>query len=264
VAPQITRPLPHQTNQQTLNDTVPLVGLVALGITIGALVGLIGAGGSILAVPGLIAVLGLPMNEATLSGAVIVGSASVAGFVRRRTTESINVRAGVVFSATGLLGAIVGVRLATLIDERIVVYAFSLVVLAAAASMWRSVPPNGKVWGGRWRTVLIASGVGALTGLFGIGGGFMIVPALVLGMGLSVRKASGASLVAISLNSAVVLLLRADQWGTLQLGPVGLVATLAIGTAFLITPLAERIPAGALRRGFAIFLIGVAIILVVE
>jgi uncharacterized membrane protein YfcA len=92
----------------------------------------------------------------------------------------------------------------------------------------------------------------------------MIVPALVLGMGLSVREASGASLVAISLNSAVVLLLRADQWGTLQLGPVGLVAALAIGTAFLITPLAERIPAGALRRGFAVFLIGVAIVLVAQ
>jgi uncharacterized membrane protein YfcA len=92
----------------------------------------------------------------------------------------------------------------------------------------------------------------------------MIVPALVLGMGLTVREASGASLVAITMNSVIALLLRADEWGALQTGPVAIVGVVAIASSVVVAPLASRIPAPTLRRGFALFLVGVALLLIVD
>jgi uncharacterized protein len=243
---------------------VIFAALLALGAAIGALLGLLGAGGSILAVPGFIAVLGLPMSGASLAGAVVVGSAAAASLLRRRASESIHVRAGLTFSATGLIGTILGARLASIVDDRLITYLFALVVLAAAVSMWRPVNLAGKTRSGAVAMFVIASGVGVLTGLFGIGGGFMIVPALVLGAGLTVREASGASLVAITMNSVIALLLRADEWGALQTGPVATVGVVAIATSVVVAPLANRIPAPTLRRGFALFLVGVALLLIVD
>jgi hypothetical protein len=114
------------------------------------------------------------------AGAVVVGSAATASLLRRRASESIHVRAGVTFSATGLIGTIFGARLASIVDDRLITYLFALVVLAAAASMWRPVNLASKTRSGAVTMFAIASGVGVLTGLLGIGGGFMIVPALVL------------------------------------------------------------------------------------
>jgi uncharacterized membrane protein YfcA len=170
----------------------------------------------------------------------------------------------VTFSATGLIGTIFGARLASIVDDRLITYLFALVVLAAAVSMWRPVNLAGKTRSGAVAMFVIASGVGVLTGLFGIGGGFMIVPALVLGAGLTVREASGASLVAITMNSVIALLLRADEWGALQTGPVATVGVVAIATSVVVAPLTNRIPAPTLRRGFALFLVGVALLLIVD
>jgi uncharacterized membrane protein YfcA len=170
----------------------------------------------------------------------------------------------VTFSATGLIGTIFGARLASIVDDRLITYLFALVVLAAAASMWRPVNLASKTRSGAVTMFAIASGVGVLTGLFGIGGGFMIVPALVLGAGLTVREASGASLVAITMNSVIALLLRADEWSAIQPVPVAIVGVVAIATSVVVAPLANRIPAPTLRRGFALFLVGVALLLIVD
>jgi uncharacterized membrane protein YfcA len=83
-------------------------------------------------------------------------------------------------------------------------------------------------------------------------------------MGLTVREASGASLVAITMNSVIALLLRADEWSALQAGPVAVVGVVAIATSVVAAPLASRIPAPTLRRGFALFLVGVALLLIVD
>lgn len=243
---------------------MPVVPLLILGVAIGALLGLLGAGGSILAVPGLIAVLGIPVSAASLSGAIIVGSAAVAGIIRRRATEPINVRAGLTFGATGLVGTIFGARVASVIDERIILYAFSLLILFAAVAMLRSSHPMKGTQRRPLRSFVIASLVGALTGLFGIGGGFMIVPALVLGMGITVQEASGASLVTIALNSGIALLMRSDQWSAIQVGPVALVGIAAIAVSAFVAPLSGTIPAQTLRKGFAMFLVAVSIYLAVK
>lgn len=232
-----------------------LIEGILLGILIGLVLGIIGAGGAILAVPGLIAVMGLSTVAATTSSLVIVGSAAVAGFVPRLKTKTVDFRLGLTFSALGILGTFAGTQLVKVVPESVQIILFATLMFGAAFAMWRG-PVNESTTAikSQWPLVfVVATAIGVLTGLLGVGGGFLIVPALVLILKVPTKTAAGTSLVAIASTSAIAFLMRFEYWGEIPIGPIAAFTLAAIISSFLAAPFAGKLNARTLQKGFAIF-----------
>ncbi len=235
-----------------------------LGIAIGTVLGVVGAGGAILAVPGLVAVMGLSARAATTSSIVIVGAAALSGAARRIKSKNLDVKTGVTFSLLGFLGTLLGSRLVPLFNDRFLILLFALLMFSAAIGMWRNQVHNKEITSASWPLVILtASGIGVLTGLFGIGGGFLIVPALVLILGVKVKLAAGTSLVAITMNSAIAFLMRHQYWHLVPWSSVLVFTAAAVIASFVTAPLAVKLPAKELARAFSILVVIVAVFMVV-
>lgn len=240
-----------------------------LAATLGALIGLalgtLGGGGSILTVPALVYLLGQNPHGAVGSSLVIVGANALVGAWLHKRAGHVRLRAALLFGAAGVAAAFGGARLSRLLPGPMLLILFALLMLVIASVMLRGQArpaqadqPVAPVW---WRTALGGVVVGFLTGFLGVGGGFLIVPALVLLLGMDMRDAVGSSLVVIAINSAAGLL------GHLGDGGLNwwLIVVLLVGGApglLLGARLARSLPAARLRQGFAIFvvLLGVALL----
>jgi uncharacterized membrane protein YfcA len=202
-----------------------------LGFLIGLSLGALGSGGSILAVPALVYAGGQDPKAATTSSLFLVGSAALVGMAAHHRAGRVRLRTGIVFGLTGVAGSLIGSALNRRLDPNLLLLGFSGLVLLAAWRMLAGCPSCTKVGEGhelesavpggsgvmvrsrldalRVLTVfLVGSAVGFLTGLFGVGGGFVIVPAMALVLGLPMPEAIGTSLVVIAINSAVALSAR--------------------------------------------------------
>ena len=177
-----------------------------LAVLIGLSLGLLGGGGSILAVPVLVYVLGFGMKQAVPMSLAVVGITSFFGAVSHHRSGNIRWDAAAVFGPSAVVGAVAGARLAGLLSSRVQLIIFGVVMIVAAGSMfagsarWQSVGEEKRVRR-PWPVIgVLGAGVGMLTGLVGVGGGFLYVPALVLLGGLSMKEAVGTSLVLIILS----------------------------------------------------------------
>lgn len=234
---------------------------ILLGLLIGIGLGVVGAGGAILAVPGLIAVMGLSTTAATTSSLIIVGSSAVAGVIPRLKTKSVKVWLGITFSLLGAVGTFLGTRLVPRVPGPLLIGLFAALMLGAAIAMWRKPILLGSesATPARWLVVVVASVIGLLTGLLGVGGGFLIVPALVLILGVPTRVAAGTSLVAIATNAIVALLMRHEYWHLVPTGPIAAFAVAGVAASMLSAPFAHRLQPQALQRAFAGLVVLVAI-----
>lgn len=176
---------------------------LALAAIVGVSLGLLGAGGSILAVPILRYAAGLSAKQAVATSLATVGSVALVGAVIAWKEGRLRKQAALQFSLIAALGTILGVRVATLVSDKIQMALFLLVMVAALVAMTRSNPQrSGDTPPPGWLTILgKALGVGVLTGLVGVGGGFLIVPALVAIYRLPMKEATGTSLAVIAINS---------------------------------------------------------------
>ena len=236
---------------------MPLLGL-ALAVLIGLSLGLLGGGGSILTVPVFVYVLGFAAKPAIAMTLPVVGTASLVGAASHWRAGNVRLRAALFFGLAAMAGAYLGARLAVHVAGAVQLATLGVVMVAAAVSMLASRREDGAV-ARRPLPVLLAAGVGVgmLTGFVGIGGGFLIVPALVLLAGLPMKQAVGTSLVVIAMNSAAGF---AGYAGTVAV-PWGFLAAFtacAVVGILLGTRLVRHVSAGALRRGFALFLLAVA------
>jgi uncharacterized membrane protein YfcA len=217
---------------------VSLAVLAALaigsGILVGLVLGLIGGGGSILAVPLLVYVVGVSSPHVAIGTAAIVvalnAAVSLGAHARLGTVKW---RCALVFAAAGVAGSLIGAALGKAIDGQRLLALFGLIMIAVGVSMLRppSAPANEAVRLTREsvghllpRLIGMGFGVGALAGFFGIGGGFLIVPGLMLATGMGLPSAVGTSLVAITAFG----LATAASYGTSGLIDWSL-ATLVIG-----------------------------------
>lgn len=241
------------------------IGLgLLLGITVGAVLGLIGAGGAILAVPGLVLALGLSATAATTSSTIIVGAAALAGAIRRRKSGAIDVKVGLTFSALGIAGTFFGAFLLQFIPENLVLVLFAILMFGSAFAMCCREVKSAPTGRPNWLSVVIAASVvGILTGLLGIGGGFLIVPALVLFLKVPTKTAAGTSLVAITANSTIALVMRYEYWNLIPVIEVMVFAAAAILASVLISPYATKANPKLLQRSFAAVITIVAIYLLV-
>lgn len=232
---------------------------IALGLVIGAILGLVGAGGAIIAIPGLIAILGVNPSVATTAGLVIVGSAATAGFLSRLKSGNVNLRIGMTFALMSTAGTFLGSRIAAIVSDTVTVVAFSALMLLAAFSMWRGpVQTVSAEAVSRTKILIAATGVGLLTGFLGVGGGFLIVPALVAILQLPVAVATGTSLVAIAGNSLFALLFKFESWGEVPWSLVLVFAAASVVASVATAPLVKKLKPRVIQKSFAIFVIAVA------
>ncbi|HUZ83326.1 MAG TPA: sulfite exporter TauE/SafE family protein [Gaiellales bacterium] len=241
---------------------------VAFGLAIGLSLGLVGGGGSILAVPVLVYVLGEPVAQATTASLVIVGATALAGGVAHHHAGRTRLRVAALFGLGGAVGAVAGTALQRLASPGSILLGFALLMLLAAWGMVRGLPlgarsaPDGRPETLR-RAVPAGVAVGILTGFFGVGGGFVIVPALVLVLGMEMPLAVGTSLLVISLTSGAALLAHlhggAVDWPTAIAFTAGGVAGALAGSRLVRGTSSAR-----LTQTFAAVTTLVAIFLIVK
>lgn len=230
-----------------------------LAAAIGLSLGLLGGGGSTLAVPVLAYVMHLPPKEAIATSLLVVGATSFVGATRHWAADNVDLRAALLFGVTSMIAAFGGGRAAVLIPGWIQMTVFAIVMIAAAISMLRKRPlddTRGPVSTGK--VIAAAAATGALTGLVGVGGGFLIVPALVTFAHLTIRRAVGTSLLVIAMNSASGF---SAYFGRVDIAlvPAALFTLAAFAGVAAGSALVPRVPAERLRRGFAFFLIAIAL-----
>jgi uncharacterized membrane protein YfcA len=239
---------------------------LALAITIGISLGFFGGGGSILTVPLLVYVFGLDPKQAIASSLLVVGAASAFAALQHARAGNVDGRAGLAFGTAGMLGAYAGGRASAWVDGALLLVLFASMMILTAMAMWRGRRAPAGAGAGRPALARLAAqglGVGLFTGLVGAGGGFLIVPALVLWAGLPMPTAVGTSLLVIVLNSAAGFAGYArhvDVDTTL----VAAITATAIGGSFVGARLARRVDPNSLRRAFAGFVLAMAAVILVR
>ncbi|WP_166784666.1 MULTISPECIES: sulfite exporter TauE/SafE family protein [unclassified Cryobacterium] len=249
-----------------------MIAALVLGLIVGSLLGLVGGGGAIIAVPALVYGVGLPLEEAIPTSLIVVGAASAVA-VLPRLRRGVNWRLALIVGSAGVATAYLGTMVNRLLDPGSLLLAFAVIMVIAGIRMLMPIRGGGgpcALPGGgiRWRSCLpraLATGavVGFLTGLLGVGGGFLIVPALTLILGLPMSVTVGTSLVIIVINSMAGF--------TAHLGDVQI--DWAVTGAFAVTAMAASLIAGrlarglsdtVLKRGFAVLVLIVAVYVAVQ
>ncbi|WP_420176243.1 sulfite exporter TauE/SafE family protein [Luteococcus sp. OSA5] len=188
--------------------------ILPLGLFVGAVMGSLGGGGAIITIPLLVYLLGQSPHAATEGSLVIVGISSLIGLLPHARAGRVRWRDGAIFGALGIVGSIVGSTASSTIDGRLLLGLFSILLLVVASLMlrrWRRGRGGGAtVYPARsfGAVLLTATGVGLLTGFFGVGGGFAVVPALTLVLGVPITQAIATSLLVISINCVTALASR--------------------------------------------------------
>ncbi|HEY0714141.1 MAG TPA: TSUP family transporter [Polyangia bacterium] len=228
-----------------------------LSVIIGLSLGLLGGGGSILTVPILVYAIDLPVKTAIAASLVVVALTSAAAVIPHARAGHVRWKTAWLFGGTGMLGAYVGGRFAQFLSPNLLLVGFALMMLATAIAMirGRSDRRARAPSAGRQATGLIAiegAAVGLVTGLVGAGGGFLVVPALVLLGGLSMSEAVGTSLVVIALKSAAGSL---GYLGHVDIpwGLTAVVSAAAIAGSLVGSRLSGRVPEAWLRPLFGWF-----------
>ncbi|MET9100679.1 MULTISPECIES: sulfite exporter TauE/SafE family protein [Streptomyces] len=238
---------------------------LAAGAVIGLALGALGGGGSVLAVPALIYLLGFSPVGATTASLVIVTITSVTALVAHARDGQVRWRTGLLFAAAGIGPAMLGAALATRIPAGVLTAAFGVVAGAAAVRMLRSRPAaEGPVTVRPGRAAAAGAGLGAVTGVLGVGGGFLAVPALVGVLGMRMRSAVGTSLLVITVNSLAALSMRARTVEGLDWAVVGPFIGAAILGAWDGKRLAAKVSGPALQRIFALVLLAVAVFMLID
>lgn len=258
---------------------------LALAAIAGALIGLslgaLGGGGSILAVPVLVYLLGQSPAQATTGSLVVVGVTSLIGAATAHRAGNVMLGRGAAFGAIALVGAVVGARASAAVPEPALLAAFAALMLLVGLLMLirqvrgrrgRASPAAGRDgailtfrprlqvhWPRAALLVGAATVVGLLTGFLGVGGGFLVVPALVLTLAMPMPYAAGTSLVVITLTSAVALLVRTGAGVTPDWAPVLVLTTVSALAGFGGARLAARLDTRTLSAAFTALVLVVAV-----
>lgn len=241
------------------------IAALAAGAVVGLALGALGGGGSVLAVPALIYLLGFsPGAAATASLLIVLGTAATALYGHARDGQ-VRWRTGALFAAAGLVPAALGGLLSARLPDWLLTLGFAGVAGIAAVRMVRRAPAEEPAVRRSGPAVAGAgAGLGAVTGVLGVGGGFLTVPALVQVVGLRMRPAVGTSLLVVAVNALVALLARAGGSVPVDWAVVAPFAGAAILAAWDGRRLASRIPADTLRRVFGAVLLVVAALMLLD
>ncbi len=230
--------------------------ITLLALFMGSVLGLLGGGGSILTVPILAYVAGMPAGEAIASSLVVVGVTSLVGAVNHAKRGGVEWKTGIIFGGVAMVGAFVGGRLAVFVADWLLLALFAGLMVTTSVIMLRKSKPTNHVPSEAGLPMIALEGffVGAVTGLVGAGGGFLVVPALVILGGLPMHKAIGTSLLVIAMKSLAGVaghLTHVDiDWGLTMT-----VAGFAVVGSIIGARYSSKIPGDILRVVFAWFVL---------
>jgi hypothetical protein len=242
--------------------TTSLAAALALSALIGVSLGLLGSGGSIVTLPILVYVAGVPVQNAVGMSLAIVGGTSAAGCLLHARQGGFAPQAALLFAVSGMIGAFFGAKLTHRVPPHVLMILFGLMMVLVGVAMLRKGETAAATRSCRpWRCAGVGGSVGLLTGFLGVGGGMLIVPALVLFAGLEMKQAIGTSLAVIAANSFAGLLGQFRYTSFDWAATLGFLVA-ALAGMFLGTRVAQRLSGQALRRGFAwcIIVLGVALL----
>ncbi|MGA8851133.1 MAG: sulfite exporter TauE/SafE family protein [Aeromicrobium sp.] len=190
---------------------------IACGLVIGMVLGALGGGGSILAVPALVYVLGQSAQDATTASLVVIGISAAIGAASYLRDGLVRWKVGLVFGVLGIAASFGGTALNRSVDENVLLGSFAGIMVVSAVAMIVTKRPSGAGATPEISPVVAASivitalVVGFLTGFLGVGGGFVVVPALVIILRYPMHVATATSLLVIALNAAVSLSIHATR-----------------------------------------------------
>lgn len=243
---------------------------IPFGLAIGLAVGTLGGGGSVLAVPVLVYVLGQTVPEATTASLVVVAAGAVAGGITHARAGRVCWRHAGSFTAAAVPGIAVGTLAAEAVSGPLLLAGFALVMLAAAHATWRKAADSEPEPEGPWERTgtcpplrlpgdaLAGVGVGLVTGFFGVGGGFLIVPTLAIALAFTMRTAVGTSLTIITATALLGLGAHLLAGRSVDIDVTAALTAACVTGAVAGAALAGRIPQRTLGRGFALLVVAVA------
>jgi hypothetical protein len=239
-----------------------MVLLAIVAVIIGILLGLLGGGGSILTVPVLVYLAGLSTKSAIITSLVVVCITSAIAVVNHARAGRVCWMTGVNFGAAGMVGAYLGGRMAAYIPDPILLVLFATVMLISSAAMLRNKqnPQATRQVGERLcpqnlpYAAILFDGllVGLVTGLVGVGGGFLLVPALNFLAGLPIHAAIGTSLFIIVMQALAALAGHASHF-EIDITLTALVTGCAILGSFIGSQFSGKVSSAYLKRGFGVF-----------
>ena len=248
---------------------------ILAGLVVGLLVGGLGGGGAILTVPVLVFAFGQSAHEATTSSLVIVGLSAFIGLWPHQRQGNVQWGQGILFGLIGIVGSFIGTQAARGLSGPWLMTLFAALLIVVAGLMIKKTLISSKDaeceahplrdHNGRWdraaaaKVAITATGVGLLTGFFGVGGGFAIVPALILALGYCMPFAVGTSLLVIAINSVMAYALHASSGSSVDWSIVGPFALAAVVGALAGGRVMSQIPKKYLQLGFAAFLVVVSL-----
>lgn len=236
-------------------NTLALLGAIGIGLSLG----LTGAGGSILTLPVLVYLAGVPPKEAVGLSLLIVGVSALVGAWQRARAGEVHFKAAGMFVISGMVGAVLGSRLTHLLTPAALMLTFAVLMVVVAVRMLlpgkTAVQPAPECKPAR--CLMAGFAVGVLTGFLGVGGGFLLMPALVRFARLPLRVATGTSLAVIACNSASGFVSHLGGAPT----PWLLAAVFSVIAAIGVMAggrIASRLPEKLLRRVFAVLVLATA------
>lgn len=245
-----------------------LVWIVPLGLAVGVVVGALGGGGAIITVPILVYMLGQEPSAATTGSLIIVSVTSLVGLIPHHRAGRVRIKDGLIFGVLGVLGSFAGSALNHAAPAPVLMTSLAVLLVIVAGVMTRQRRRAGAAGDtagtheGRLRSwpllLATATGVGLLTGFFGVGGGFVVVPALVLVLGLPMPAAVGTSLLVIVINGITALVARAGVGLHLDWPVILTFSAAGAAGSLLGAQVAERVDERRLSLGFTVLLLAVA------
>jgi len=233
-------------------NTLALLGAALIGLSLG----LSGAGGSIITLPVLVYLAVVPPKEAVGLSLFVVGAAALVGAFQRFRSGDFHLKAAMMFAISGMAGAAGGAQLTPLVSARVLMIIFAVLMLVVAINMLagsKQDHPEGSDCH-PWKCLLAGLGVGILTGFIGVGGGFLLMPALVKFARLPLRVATGTSLAVISFNSVAGFVSHFGE-APPRWSMAFVFATIAAAGVILGASFAKRLPVARLRQAFAFMVI---------
>ena len=241
-----------------------LLALIS-GVGIGSILGFVGAGGSMLAVPIFIYVFGLTPVTATTASLLVVFVGAFSGVIPKIKEKEVLIKEAFVIWALGLITNLTGAYFLPRIPESIVLTGFAMVLISAGISMLIPAPiQSSERRVSPVALVAISLVIGALTGLFGIGGGFLAIPILILFFNVAPSKAAGTSLFIITINTLTGFFAHYRHWSDVDWTLPIVIALVALVISRLASRRSSQLSPTTLKRAFAYFVFAIALFTLVE
>jgi uncharacterized membrane protein YfcA len=242
---------------------ISLSALIAGG-AIGAVLGFVGAGGAMLSVPILVYGFNYPAHQASVAAIAVVIVAAASGLYPRIKSGDVLVKEALIISGIGTIANISAAQLVRNVSDQILITGFSFVIVFAGATMLRK-PVEAPEKPIPFPTLILLSLIiGSLTGFFGIGGGFLAIPALVLAFNVAQNKAAGTSLLIIMLNSSVALIAHKSMWSQINWDVPIFMGISAVIVGNLAGKRSAKTNPALLRKSFAALLFLIATFTIFE